>query len=362
MKRLVFAFIAVFTLALPAAAQDAALTYDPSVCAAFTDGGALSPECEAMIAAFPVPPNITPIQQDAYTLSYYSFWKVGPGTTPEYDAPGGSIVGEIPAGYNYIRALDLSVDGWIQFEGGRWVPRNLATAAQPSYFRGMMIDGGLDHWFGFVLDLSRIFVSAYPGGPRSQENGRWIERYEPVPIFSVATDADGWEWYMIGPNQWVEQRFLAVVKPIARPEGVTGRWVAVDLYEQTLVAYEDDMPVFATLVSSGLERTETNEGLFSVWARLPRDRMAGATGAPNAYALQSVPWVMYFDGSIALHGAYWHDYFGYRQSRGCVNMTISDARWLFEWLEAETPGPDGSINSEVLVYSSGEYGVTASGL
>jgi predicted RNA-binding protein with PUA-like domain len=30
------------------------------------------------------------------------------------------------------------------------------------------------------------------------------------------------------------------------------RWVAVDLYEQTLVAYQDDKPVFATLVASGV--------------------------------------------------------------------------------------------------------------
>ncbi|NJL26930.1 MAG: L,D-transpeptidase [Thermoanaerobaculia bacterium] len=62
------------------------------------------------------------------------------------------------------------------------------------------------------------------------------------------------------------------------------------------------------------------------------DAMAGATGAPNAYALQSVPWVMYFDGDISLHGTYWHNLFGYRQSRGCVNLTISDARWVFEWM------------------------------
>ena len=44
---------------------------------------------------------------------------------------------------------------------------------------------------------------------------------------------------------------------------------------------------------------------------------------------------MYFDGDIALHGAYWHDGFGYRKSHGCVNMTITDAHWLFQWAEDE---------------------------
>ena len=61
--------------------------------------------------------------------------------------------------------------------------------------------------------------------------------------------------------------------------------MAVDLFEQTLIAYEDDKPVFATLVSSGLPDWSTNEGVFEIWARLDRDSMSGATGAPDAYAL-----------------------------------------------------------------------------
>jgi lipoprotein-anchoring transpeptidase ErfK/SrfK len=153
----------------------------------------------------------------------------------------------------------------------------------------------------------------------------------------------------------VNQRFVALVKLIARPEGVQGRWAAVDLYEQTLVAYEDDTPVFATLVSTGLPGWDTNEGIFTVWARLIEGNQSGATGAPDSYALESVPWIMYFDGDISFHGAYWHDDFGYRRSHGCVNMTISDARYLFEWTEASTPDENGEIVTHVYVYSSGTY-------
>jgi len=43
------------------------------------------------------------------------------------------------------------------------------------------------------------------------------------------------------------------------------------------------------------------------------------------------------DGGISLHGTYWHDIFGYRTSHGCVNMTISDAKWVYEFL-ADTYG------------------------
>jgi lipoprotein-anchoring transpeptidase ErfK/SrfK len=42
---------------------------------------------------------------------------------------------------------------------------------------------------------------------------------------------------------------------------------------------------------------------------------------------------MYFDrvNEIALHGAYWHDRFGYKHSHGCVNMPPLDAEWVYYW-------------------------------
>lgn len=353
------ALAAALAAVLPAAADE--LAFDPTVCAAFTGGVELSAECLAMMEAYPRP-LVDEIAADGITLSQYSFWRVGPDPINTYDGPGGGVSGQIPQGFNFVRAVDLSVDGWLQIEGGRWIQRSDARYTEPSYFRGVTLPNGLEHPFAWVLDLSRIFVSEYPGGPRSQASGRWIDRYERVNIFASAYDEEGWRWYQIGPNQWVDQRFVAKPLPVERPEGVSGRWVAIDLYEQTLVAYEDDTPVFATLISSGLQRSETEEGLFTIWARLERDGMSGATGAPNAYALQSVPWVMYFDGDASLHGTYWHNLFGYRQSRGCVNVSISDARWLYSWFLGAEPGADGQITNFIYVYSSGEYGKTATGI
>ncbi|NJR12631.1 L,D-transpeptidase [bacterium] len=210
--------------------------------------------------------------------------------------------------------------------------------------------------FGWVLDTTGIYASLVPGGESTSESGLIPLHYERYNIFAEEVDSEGWKWYLVGPNQWVKQVYMAVIQPTERPEGVTGRWTAVDLFEQTLVAYEGDTPVFATLISTGLPGTETNEGLFDVWAAVPTDTMSGATGAPNAYALQSVPWVMYFDGSISLHGTYWHDTFGYRRSRGCVNLSISDARWMFNFLKDSPQTNDkGEPLMLVYVHSTGEY-------
>ena len=69
------------------------------------------------------------------------------------------------------------------------------------------------------------------------------------------------------------------------------------------------------------------------------------------YSLEEVPWVMYFDGSRALHGEYWHDALGFKRSHGCVNLAPSDARWLFDWASRGTPvwvyDPSGKTPTDI---------------
>ena len=46
---------------------------------------------------------------------------------------------------------------------------------------------------------------------------------------------------------------------------------------------------------------------------------------------------MYFEGSFALHGAFWHNNFGREQSHGCVNLAPLDAKQLFFWTDPPLP-------------------------
>lgn len=322
--------------------------YEPEACR-YIEGQSASEACLEIIRNNPRP-QLDTIRQDAYTLSTYSFWRVGPNPVNTYSEPNGAVSGQIPQGFNFVNVVS-EAEGWIKSETGAWISKADAYYVRPSFFTGMLLPEGWNQPFGWILDTTGIYASLTPGGKSTSESGLVPLHYELYNIFAEEVDAEGWTWYMVGPNQWVKQIYMAIVKPTTRPEGVNGRWVAVDLYEQTLVAYEDDRPVFATLISTGLPNTETNEGVFEVWARLARDTMSGATGAPNAYALQSVPWVQYFDNSISLHGTYWHDLFGYRRSRGCVNLSISDARWVYEFFESS----DASEKRYVYVHSTGEY-------
>jgi len=317
-----------------------------------TDNLSPSPACLQVMQAYPKP-IVTPIRIDRFTLSHYRFWKVENESPQLFDAPNGNLIGQMPPGFNFIHGVDTA-DGWVRSIGGPWIKTEDLKPQPPSEFRGVQLLAGLENNFGWVLgDLVTV---PEPGARQSMDTGVVKFRYDLVNIFAEVQHTDGWIWYMVGPNQWIEQRSLAIPKPVEKPEEiVASRWVSIDLYEQTLVAYEGTTPVFSTLIATGLPGSDTREGVFDVWARVERDRMAGATGAPNAYALESVPWVMYFDRDISLHGTYWHDGFGYRRSRGCVNLSISDASYIFRWFNEAQPNEDGEIHSQVYVWASGEY-------
>jgi hypothetical protein len=310
------------------------------------------PACLRVMEAFPRP-VVTRIREDRFTLSHYQFWKVVHESPLLYDGPNGNVIGQMPAGFNFVHAVE-GTDGWIRNRSGQWMNTDDLKYQPASFFRGVQLLNGLENPFGWVL--GDLVTAPYPGARQSLETGVVKFRYDLVNIFAEVEHTDGWIWYMVGPNQWIEQRSLAIPKRAEKPAEVTAnRWVGVDLYEQTLVAYENNTPVFATLIASGLPAWSTREGVFDVWARVERDGMSGATGAPDAYALESVPWVMYFDGGISLHGTYWHDGFGYRRSHGCVNLSITDAGYVFKWFNEDRPDENGEIHSQVYVWASGEY-------
>ncbi|MBN1201366.1 MAG: L,D-transpeptidase [Anaerolineae bacterium] len=264
-----------------------------------------------------------------------------------YDAPNGNPIGELDAGYNYVTAVS-SQEGYVQINYGQWVTEDHITWADVSEFSGVEINSQPKRPFAWML--AEAYPSRYPGGPQDK-SAAMIDRYTLMNIYGVEY-VDGWEWYLVGPNQWIQQIRVAKVQPMQRPAeiGPDDHWVAVDLYEQTAVAYEGDKMVFATLISSGLPQWSTQEGLFQIYERHEAIRMSGAEGGIDFYFIEEVPYVMYFDGEISLHGTYWHDRFGYRQSHGCVNLAIMDAWWLFEWTS-----PEPYQNAWVYVYSSGKY-------
>ena len=122
----------------------------------------------------------------------------------------------------------------------------------------------------------------------------------------------------------------AVVAPGARV-GV-GREFVVVLGTQRAYAYEDGVLKHTAVISSGLPDTPTVTGDFKIRLKVRSQTMSGFD-----YRLENVEWVMYFYSGYAFHGTWWHNNFGRPMSRGCVNMTIADAKWFYEFGEIGTP-------------------------
>lgn len=123
--------------------------------------------------------------------------------------------------------------------------------------------------------------------------------------------------------------------------------IYVDLTNQRLYAYEGEKKIFDFPVSTG-KWYPTPTGDFKIWVKLRYTRMSG--GDPSIgtfYNLPNVPYTMFYYGKdlpktrgFALHGAYWHNNFGYPMSHGCVNMRTEDIAKLYSWA---TPVSDGKI-------------------
>jgi hypothetical protein len=116
--------------------------------------------------------------------------------------------------------------------------------------------------------------------------------------------------------------------PVSRPGGVglEEPWVDVDLSSQRAFAYQGDTLVRSFVVSTGTWLHPTVTGTFRVYVRYRYADMYG----PDYY-LPNVPYVMYFYKGYGLHGTYWHNNFGTPMSHGCVNFSIDDAGWLFDF-------------------------------
>ncbi|MEA3339575.1 MAG: L,D-transpeptidase, partial [Chloroflexota bacterium] len=240
----------------------------------------------------------------------------------------------------------VSVDGAIEYEGQRWYQINadefvIADAlalAGPSRFQGVYLTQQPSHPFAWINRWTQPAVA--PQVPPSAE-AEPLGRYQVVTIFAEEQRGDE-IWYLIGPDQWVEQVNIARADVDVRPEGVPpgAKWIEVDLYEQTIAAYEGDRMVYATLISSGRTGTATPPGLYTLWSKIREGKMSTPDvedGSPAWYYLEDVPWTMYFHEGYSIHTAYWHDAFGFTRSHGCVNLAPRDAKWFFTWADPFIP-------------------------
>lgn len=231
----------------------------------------------------------------------------------------------------------------IDKKDNEYVLKQAITQHRPSQYGGARLgdDTGWTVPIAFVWPRYGAQLAWTTNGPAGGGVNRQVAARTPIAIAaSVADKAGKPTAYRIGAAEWIAAADVRVFQPAAAPALLEPgeRWIDVDVDDQILVAYEGELPVYATLVSSGATTTPTETGVYRMWLKESEADMKGLNGE-DPYSVATVPWTQFFspEKGLALHTAYWHDQFGTRRSHGCVNLAPRDARWLYFWSDPQVP-------------------------
>ncbi len=293
--------------------------------------------------------GVIPADTDPLFSKVYAYVNTSESKVPVFANPEDLVKNAAPVremeGYEWVTVISRTQMADIQvaqIKPNEWVHADKLILYRPSSFHGQAFEQTPDHPVAWVLgDFIPLLA---PDGDENLDVPAHA-RYDVVTIYEKALVGDTM-WYRIGDNQWARQQRLAIVAPRMAPPGISvadrlhAKWISVNLFEQTIAAYEGGKLVYASLVSSGLPKWETVKGLFQVRIKSKSQPMYNAAGDPDLgqYHLEDVPYNMFFHNDYALHGAYWHDGFGYPHSRGCVNLSLTDAQWFFNWTQPNSGG------------------------
>ena len=185
-----------------------------------------------------------------------------------------------------------------------------------------------------------------------------------VWVNEVRTDETGQVWYRLNEKYGSGDIFWGqaeAFRPLTaeemspiHPEAPDKR-IVVRIGEQTLSCLEGDQEVHFTRISSGalydawgnrVDAWETPVGESLIWRKAISLPLSGGS-ASAGWSLPAVGWVSLFVGTgVAIHSTYWHNNYGEPSSRGCVNASPEDAKWIFRWCLPQVPYDPGDVTLE----------------
>jgi L,D-transpeptidase catalytic domain len=277
-----------------------------------------------------------------------------------------------------VKGFYLSLDKEIHaFSGAFWrttrgmfVPKEHVLVHDPKVeFEGVWLDapGETRHLpLGWITNPHQWKYTLEDSKMHRNEH---VDRFTTVQLTGKKQVVDDRSYWETAEGWWMRAMDGTVTNPGTPPRNLAPgeRWIDVNLGLESLVAFEGDRPVFATIISSGRHDDDpakdhhTRPGEFRVREKHIAATMDNDTATDGPYSIEDVPWIMYFDGSTALHGAFWHSRFGHERSHGCVNMTPHDAHELFGWVGPKLPdgwhgvrATDTNPGTRVIVHDNGK--------
>jgi lipoprotein-anchoring transpeptidase ErfK/SrfK len=274
---------------------------------------------------------------------------------------GAAVVRELTSG-DLVRLTGLSpgIDGdkgawWATTDG--WVPLD-AVEHSPAEAAGQYTlpkpEEAPRGWWGETSDSANVRAAPTRDAPAIGLLGagarvKVLSEEQGEPVDGDAT------WYRIDGGKYAGGRIhRSLVTRIADPRPNTtrpdpapddGTWLVVDRATSTLTLVEKGQPTLTTYASLGNSLKNTPTGRYATIGKYRYQDMSSASvpDASHSYDMPNVPFAAHFRaGGYAIHGAYWHDDFGRPHSDGCVNLTITDAAFVFERTRPEIAGDENS--------------------
>lgn len=257
-------------------------------------------------------------------------------------------------GTNYFGGISRS---WVETPNGFiYAPflqpvRNLPNTPIPA-----VPEGKPGFWAEVTVPYVELFIENPP--IRSPSFSYWME-YGQLPrlyysqvvwIDQVRADENGrilYRWnedfghgYGYGDVFWGDGSAFRIiteeeVAPISPDVDPAQKVIVADVFYQTLSCYEGNTEVHFCKMSSGAGELATPIGTMYAWWKLYSINMsASATQDGSGYDTSAVSWPTYINGDgIAIHGTFWHNYYGTPRSHGCLNVTPEDAKWIYRWTD-----------------------------
>jgi lipoprotein-anchoring transpeptidase ErfK/SrfK len=253
----------------------------------------------------------------------------GPGGTP-------------PSGGPDDRRFDLTTDYLL-------LPHDRLREVKPSAFHGIALDENTPLPVAFVRPRYHPARLKSDGSPWATTASDATAIYEPraaIPITGETRSFAGASYLVTRDGGLVKAD--SVIK-IDAPKNLPAfaakgeKWIEVSITRQSITAFEGDRGVYVSLVSTGIDGLGDPESSHATIRGVYRIHQKHATITMDStvvgeeFSLRDVPYVQYFEGSYALHAAYWHDGFGEPRSHGCINLAPIDAQWLFGWTGPTLP-------------------------
>lgn len=221
-------------------------------------------------------------------------------------------------------------DGSLVIISEKNSPINIATYDSQLKLKKLSTVSTTSSGVADVAELNNEIIISLFGKKIINENGD--------EKFSLTGATDGSKIIISDLNlDGTEEIISTEARPLFGPDGA--QYILIDLSEQRLYSYENGILANTFLVSTAKYPFTTPTGIHSVLAKKPfvDYTWSYGVGNPNNYSLGLTPWNLNFYGHLYIHYAYWHNNFGHTMSHGCVNVNLTNIKWIYDWANVGTP-------------------------